>query len=151
MSAVLSLHVLAEEMLRTGHPVSFAAPGRSMEPTIHDGEQITVEPRIAAGVRLGEIVVYASSVGLRAHRLLRAHHRRSTSYTVRGDAADAAPVAVPAERILGVAVSALRGGRELSLGATGVPLGVALRRLRFLARRALAGLRVGRSRKAESR
>ena len=134
MSARPSFDAIVEDVLRAGRAVSFVAPGTSMEPTIHDGETITVEPRRPEEVRRGQIAVYASPAGLRAHRLIRRPRRRSGSFTVRGDAAQVPSESVPLESILGIAVAVGRPGGQVSLRSARIPLLVRVRRLRFIIR-----------------
>lgn len=59
------------ELLGRGHSVRFRAYGRSMHPTIRDGEEIVVEPLAASAVRVGDVALYRSQRGVVAHRVVR--------------------------------------------------------------------------------
>jgi hypothetical protein len=61
---------LATELLERGHSVRFQAPGRSMHPTIREGETITVEPVEPSAVKRGDIILYRSESGVIAHRVI---------------------------------------------------------------------------------
>lgn len=61
---------LGAELLRLGHGVRFRASGKSMHPTIRDGEKITVQSSDQAEVRVGDIVLCRSRQGVVAHRLV---------------------------------------------------------------------------------
>jgi Peptidase S24-like len=62
---------LITELLQGGFAVKFKACGRSMQPTIHEGETITVEPTDPVNVREGDIVLYRQNGRIIAHRVLR--------------------------------------------------------------------------------
>ena len=66
---------LTAELLRRGSYVRFRAIGASMQPTIEDGELITVAPLGPAPVRRGDILLYQNERGVFAHRVvgLQAH------------------------------------------------------------------------------
>src|SRR5206468_11027725 len=60
---------LAAELLRRGNRVRFRAAGASMQPTIEDGELITVAPVAPESVKRGEILRYQHERGVVAHRV----------------------------------------------------------------------------------
>jgi signal peptidase I len=71
--SLVSVHLFAElatDLLRQGKSVRFRAPGRSMYPTIKEGEIITVEPIEPAAVRKGDIILCHSDAGVVAHRVV---------------------------------------------------------------------------------
>ena len=70
---------VSTELLERGHSVRFQAPGRSMHPTIKEGETITVEPVEPPGVRTGDIILYRTKTGVIAHRVIRIEQRVSSS------------------------------------------------------------------------
>jgi hypothetical protein len=81
-SAGISQHLFLDvstELLQCGHSVRFQAPGRSMHPTIKEGETITVEPVQPPAVRTGDIVLYRTEAGVIAHRVIRIERRDSSS------------------------------------------------------------------------
>ena len=65
----LLLH-LTTELLSQGTTVRFRPSGRSMYPSIREGELVTVEPVVASDVTLGDIVLYRSERGVIAHRVV---------------------------------------------------------------------------------
>ena len=60
----------AESLLRQGFPVRFSARGTSMGPLIRDGEQVSVEPVATESLKPGDVVLYRSGSGVRAHRII---------------------------------------------------------------------------------
>jgi signal peptidase I len=62
---------LSTDLLRQGKSVRFHAPGRSMYPSIREGEAITVEPVSPSAVQTGDILLYQSGERLVAHRVAR--------------------------------------------------------------------------------
>ena len=70
---------MATELLEHGHSVKFRAPGRSMHPTIKEGETITVEPIAPTAVKRGHIILYRSESGVIAHRVARIEQMASSS------------------------------------------------------------------------
>src|SRR5438034_3842299 len=80
---------LMTELLRRGNRVRFRAAGASMQPTIEDGELITVAPVEPAAVKRGDILLYQGVRGVIAHRVVRitgSAKREDVSYLLRGDA-----------------------------------------------------------------
>lgn len=72
---------LSRGLLTSGHHVRFQARGRSMLPLIKDGETLCVESVAAAKLRVGDIVVARTTLGLRAHRLIFADVKRDCFLT----------------------------------------------------------------------
>lgn len=94
---------LVSSLLAQGTPVRFTAPGRSMAPTIADGETITVWPldendRPARG----EVVLAQVADRLVAHRIIEIRPAaQETWFVLRGDAQGQATDIVPRRAILG--------------------------------------------------
>ena len=65
-----SLVSLMTDLLSHGHGVRFEAPGRSMYPTIKEGETITVQPVEPCNVKPGDILLYLVDKRVIAHRLV---------------------------------------------------------------------------------
>lgn len=62
---------VSAELLRRGARVRFRATGRSMQPTILEGEAITVEPVATTAITPGDILLYRWKRGVIAHRVIR--------------------------------------------------------------------------------
>jgi hypothetical protein len=62
---------LSTDLLRQGKSIRFRAPGRSMYPSIREGEAITVEPVSPSAVQTGDILLYQTGERLVAHRVVR--------------------------------------------------------------------------------
>jgi signal peptidase I len=62
---------LSTDLLRQGKSIRFHAPGRSMYPSIREGEAVTVEPVSPSAVQTGDILLYQSGERLVAHRVAR--------------------------------------------------------------------------------
>ncbi len=61
---------LIGSLLSEGLGFRFRARGRSMQPTIQDGEILHVKPVSAETLRKGDIVLFAEGKHFRAHRLV---------------------------------------------------------------------------------
>ena len=74
---------IVKELLRRGVTVSFRARGKSMGPTIRDGDTMVVEPLGCRPLRYGDVVLCATERGLVAHRLV---GRNGDMFRIQGDA-----------------------------------------------------------------
>jgi len=61
---------MSTELLRQGKSVRFQAPGRSMHPTIKEGETIRVEPLAPFDIKRGDILLYLVGRKVIAHRVV---------------------------------------------------------------------------------
>jgi len=114
---------LTTELLRQGTTVRFRHSGRSMYPSIREGELVTVEPVVASDVTLGDIVLYRSQRGLIAHRVVGSSPTQSSAlnphYFLRGDSSLSCDEPVTAKQILGRVVGVKRNGRSVALASRG--------------------------------
>ena len=107
---------ITAELLRRGAYVRFRAIGASMQPTIEDGELITVAPVAPAAVKRGDILLYQSESGVHAHRVVgRVKGTAPLLYLLRGDASVSCDPPVAREQVLGRVVAVQRGNRSLAL------------------------------------
>lgn len=140
--SVLSPHYfcdLTADLLRLEHSIRFRANGKSMHPTIREGEMITVEPIAPSDVRLSDIIFYRARRGVIAHRVARIGRteQRGLSneqekknrpddpqssalspqhfFILRGDASDSCDEPVEAGQVLGKVVAVERNGRSIAL------------------------------------
>ena len=120
---------LTTELLSQGATVRFRPSGRSMYPSIREGELITVEPVAASDVKLADIVLYRSERGLIAHRVVEIAARDSRVFRLRGDASLSCDQPVEAERVLGRVVGVQRNGRSVGLASRGAKVWHKVRRL----------------------
>jgi len=115
---------ITAELLRRGAYVRFRAIGASMQPTIEDGELITVAPVAPESVKRGDILLYQSESGVHAHRVV--GRVKGTvpllegdcpldHYLLRGDASISCDAPVQLEQVIGRVVAVQRGGRNLAL------------------------------------
>jgi hypothetical protein len=104
---------VSRALLQQGLCVRFRPGGRSMQPTIRDGEAITVAPVRAAEVRRGDILLYGTQKGLIAHRVLgiTGDCEADRRFILRGDCSSTADEPVRAEQVLGRVVAVEREGR----------------------------------------
>lgn len=123
---------LCAAMLGAGDPVSLVATGRSMVPTIRDGETIVVEAVAAEAIKPGDVVVVRTAGGIRAHRMRSLQHGECGAplLVCRGDNAGADDPPVPLEAVLGRVVAVQRGGRRRAVDAVGVRVARVLSRVR---------------------
>lgn len=105
------------ELLRSGLPIQFSAVGRSMLPSIRDGETVTVIPLGESAIRRGEILLYRGPRGVVAHRCVavEAEANKEPIYIMRGDSADECDAPVHAHQLLGIVISVERKGRQIHL------------------------------------
>lgn len=73
---------IAAELLGSGFEFRFCAVGRSMLPTIQDGEIVRVRPVETGRLRVGDIVLFRDRDGFKAHRVV---GRRGGLFVTRGD------------------------------------------------------------------
>ena len=113
---------LMTELLRRGAYVRFRAIGASMQPTIEDGELITVAPVEPESVKRGDILLYQNERGVFAHRVVGVvkgtftiNGGDSPPYLLRGDASVSCDAPVRLEQVIGRVVAVQRGGRSLAL------------------------------------
>ena len=116
-------------ILEDGLTVHFRAGGRSMLPTIQDGDTLVVEPVNPAAIRRGDVVVAEGPVGVRAHRVVGDGDPRSGAIILRGDALQVCDHPVLPGQILGRVAEVRRNGRSHAIRGTLVHARVFLRRL----------------------
>ncbi len=109
---------LTAELLRRGSCVRFRATGHSMQPTIEDGEVITVAPVTPMAVKRGDILLYQNELGVFAHRVVRitgSGRREDVVYLLRGDASVSSDDPVRPAQVLGRVLTVQRAGRRIDL------------------------------------
>jgi len=113
----------ARELIARGNTLRFCARGRSMLPTIQDGDTLYVEP-IQKSPRVGDIVLFFRDGQFKAHRILRG---RGGHFVTRGDSGMDTDGVVRREEIIGKVVEkgCAESGRRTRISGTRV-------RLRFL-------------------
>ncbi len=120
---------VSAELLRRGARVRFRATGRSMEPTIHEGEAITVEPVAPAAITRGDILLYRWERGVIAHRVIRIERTQRAgvpqssvlsphySLILRGDASASCDTPIQPEQVIGKVIAVERAGRRIDLAS----------------------------------
>jgi signal peptidase I len=103
---------LSEDLLDEGYGVRFRADGTSMQPTIEDGDAITVASVALTDIKRGDILVYRCGRRIIAHRVV---HIRTTgneiaAFVLQGDAKTACDAPVAPNQILGRVVAIERRG-----------------------------------------
>lgn len=93
-----AFHLLASELCAGGYELRFQAIGRSMLPTIEDGEIVHVVPVAADMLRIGDIVLLRIGEQFKAHRIIR---KRGQCFITRGDAGLDSDGEIPSDQILG--------------------------------------------------
>jgi len=108
---------LVIDLLCQGKSVRFRAPGRSMFPTIREGDAITVTPIAPDSVQRGDIILYRVKCGVVAHRLIRIERNKEGSFRFlfRSDTWGTWDEPVLAEQILGKVISAEGSGRRIRI------------------------------------
>jgi hypothetical protein len=118
-------HLLTSELIAGGYGLRFQAVGRSMLPTIQDGEIVHVKPVASDMLRIGDIVLLRTGEQFKAHRII---SKRDQCFITRGDAGVDTDGEIRGDQILG-RVTAKETTRSLRL----VPLDGMRSRLKFLA------------------
>jgi hypothetical protein len=108
---------LVKESVRDGISLRFSAPGKSMSPSIEDGDVITVAPCGFSEVRLGDVVLfYEQNIDLMAHRVIRICRNEGAEFLVaRGDVGRSICSRVTPEQVLGRVVAVERADRAIPI------------------------------------
>ena len=117
MSSSDTLAEMTECLLACGCLVRFRANGRSMHPTIRDGEALTLAPARPNELRTGDIVLSRQAGRLVAHRIVRLTKRRGVPAIVllRGDSAASCDLPIAPSAVLAKVISVERDGRPIDL------------------------------------
>lgn len=100
---------LGESLLKEGKSISFVARGRSMQPSIEDGDLVRIKPLEKRLPNIGDIVFFRGPAGVPTlHRLLRIEGEQ---FVFRGDALSRVVERVEREQVLGVLESLERNGK----------------------------------------
>jgi signal peptidase I len=94
----LAFHLLSSNLISGGYGLRFQAVGRSMLPTIQDGEIVHVKPVATDMLRIGDIVLLRTHEQFRAHRIIR---KRGQCFITRGDAGVDTDGEIRCDQILG--------------------------------------------------
>ncbi len=114
-------HLLTSELIAGGYGLRFQAKGRSMLPTIQDGEIIHVKPVAGDMLRIGDIVLLRNGSEFKAHRIIR---KRGQSFITRGDAGVDTDGEIRCDQILGrvIAKESVNSRRLIRLDGIGTRL-----------------------------
>lgn len=93
-----AFHLLTGELIAGGYGLRFQAMGRSMLPTIQDGEIVHVTPVAADTLRIGDIVLLRTGEQFKAHRIIR---KRGQCFITRGDSGLDTDGEIRCDQILG--------------------------------------------------
>lgn len=106
---------VALALLREGQPVRFRAAGLSMEPSIRDGDAITVVPVPLEEVSRGDVLLYRRDERLLAHRVLGRVRGVEGLLRVRADAPGWEEERVSGSDVLGRVEAVERKGRPVAM------------------------------------
>lgn len=93
-----AFHLLTSELIAGGYGLRFQAVGRSMLPTILDGEIVHVKPVASDMLRIGDIVLLRTGEQFKAHRIIR---KRGQCLITRGDSGVDSDGEIRGDQILG--------------------------------------------------
>jgi hypothetical protein len=93
-----AFHLLTSELIAGGYGLRFQAVGRSMLPTIQDGDIVHVRPVAGDMLKIGDIVLLRTGEQFKAHRIIR---KRGHCYITRGDAGVDIDGEIRCDQILG--------------------------------------------------
>jgi len=126
-------------LLIEGLSARFIADGRSMLPTIRDGDTLLVEPVQPESIRCGDVLVAEYPSAIRAHRVVTLPAAGGRAFVMRGDALPLPDAPISPERILGRVAGVERDGRRRPIRGSLVQFRVFLRRTLVLIRSHLPG------------
>jgi hypothetical protein len=93
---------LSNDLVAGGFGFRFRASGRSMLPTICDGDLLQVEPVEPGEVGRGDIVLFKGEGGFKAHRVVR---KAGNLVVTRGDSGTQVDAAIRGEQIVGKVIA----------------------------------------------
>lgn len=106
------------QVLRVGYSARLIVTGRSMHPTIRDGEAVLVVPVDAHALRSGDIVLYVRDHRLWAHRVIRRRGFAEAMILItQGDSACRPDPPIAASQVIGRVIAVERFGRWYRLDA----------------------------------
>lgn len=97
-----TFRLLANDLIAGGYGLRFQAIGRSMLPTIQDGEIVHVKPVAVNMLRIGDIILLRSGAEFKAHRIIR---KRGQYFVTRGDAGTDPDGEIRCDQILGMVIA----------------------------------------------
>jgi Peptidase S24-like len=97
-----TFRLLASNLIAGGYGLRFQAKGRSMMPTIQDGEIVHVKPIASDILRIGDIVLLRRGEEFKAHRIIR---KRGSLFITRGDAGVGTDGEIRSDQILGMVIA----------------------------------------------
>ena len=97
------------QLISQGYGFRFEAKGRSMLPTICDGEILHVQTIGTKRLRRGDIVLLKSRDVFKAHRIIQ---QRGTLFMTRGDAGIEPDIEIPRDSIIGLVIAKELRGRS---------------------------------------
>jgi len=124
----LRFQPVLRSLLAEGLTVRFEAGGRSMLPTIHDGDTLVVAPVDPASIERGDVIVVEGPTCVRAHRVVGEENGGDPTLLLRGDAQRLMDAPVCPDRVLGRVVGLERRGARRPLRGPIVQARVFLRR-----------------------
>jgi Peptidase S24-like len=92
----------ASELIASGRGFRFQARGRSMIPTIEDGEILQVRPLEGRKLKIGDIVLVRRNNEFKAHRIV---HKERDHFITRGDAGHEMDDPVTGDQIVGLVLA----------------------------------------------
>lgn len=111
-SIIASLYIQA---IRQGQSIWFRVASGSMEPILHIGDSVYIQPVKAGELRIGEIAAFETANGLVIHRIIQ---RKQTNVTIRllemGDV-DLRPSWIEEQAVVGRVVAIKQGPRQIDL------------------------------------
>jgi hypothetical protein len=93
-----AFHLLTSELIAGGYGLRFQAVGRSMLPTIQNGDIVHVRPVAGDMLKIGDIVLLRTGEQFKAHRIIR---KRGQCFITRGDAGVDVDGEIRCDQILG--------------------------------------------------
>ena len=107
---------LSSELIENSGGLRFRAHGRSMLPTIHDGDTLTLKKTDASELQIGDIVLIQNETNsLLAHRIIK---RDQNKWTTCGDALSMHDTPFKADQLIGCVVAVEHKNKNHPLSPT---------------------------------
>ncbi len=116
------LQVLCDEILNDGRGLSFRVRGPSMQPSIRDGDVVTVRPLTDGHLVIGDIILFKTVEGILVlHRLVRREYENGRVWLfTKGDSMPQVDRRVSPDQVIGRVTQVCRAGRFLVQKGRGV-------------------------------
>ncbi len=109
---IAALHI---EAVRKGQSLWFRVTSGSMHPMLRVGEQVLIEPAVAAQIQVGEIAAFETNEGLVIHRIVQRRRENAGIRLIEMSDVHFRPGPVDSEAVVGRVVAVRQGNTRIDL------------------------------------